>query len=222
MGPRPHVTVHVAQSLDGRVALEGSRTLLSTREGLTCAHAARAEHDAILVGASTIRIDDPLLTVRHAPGKSPLRIVLASTLVLPEGARVLDGDAEGRALVIGAEGRASDEAGGRLRSRGIVVAVAPRSDEGQVSIDGALAILAAHGVKRLLVEGGAKVVTSFLKARRVDRVSIEIAMRFLGAPGTPTLGAIAVGALGEAPSLANVLVERLGDNVIVRGDVVYA
>ena len=75
--------------------------------------------------------------------------------------------------------------------------------------------------KRLLVEGGSKVVTSFLKARRVDRMSVEIAMRLLGAPGTPMLGALMVGDLGQAPSLANVSVERLGENVIVRGDVVY-
>ena len=64
-------------------------------------------------------------------------------------------------------------------------------------------------------------MTSFLRARRVDRMCIEIAMRLLGAPGTPMLGSLAVSALPDAPSLANVSVERLGENVVVRGDVVY-
>ena len=66
VGAIPYVTVHLAQSLDGRVALDGVLTLLSTREGRTCAHAARAAHDAVLVGASTVRIDNPRLTVRDA------------------------------------------------------------------------------------------------------------------------------------------------------------
>jgi len=217
---RPFVTVHLAQSLDGRVALEGMATPLSTPEGRALAHAERAAHDAVLVGASTIRIDDPRLTVRDAPGKSPLRVVLASALALPRGAHVLAND--GHALVIGAEGRVVEAERIAFESAGIAVAVAPCDPDGRVAIDGALSILADRGVERLLVEGGSKVVTSFLRARRVDRMSIEIAMRFLGAPGTPMLGALDVGTLDQAPSLTNVSVERLGENVIVRGDVVYA
>jgi riboflavin-specific deaminase-like protein len=216
---RPYVTVHLAQSLDGRVALEGITTPLSTAAGRACAHAERAAHDAVLVGASTVRIDNPRLTVRDAPGDDPLRVVLASTLALPRGAHALAG---GKALVIGAEGRALDGERAFLEAAGVDVAVVTREPEGHVSVDAALDLLAARGIERLLVEGGAKVVTSFLRARRVDRLSIEIAMRLLGAPGTATLGALGVGALEQAPSLTNVSVERLGDNVIVRGDVVYA
>lgn len=220
VGTRPFVTVHLAQSLDGRVALDGVRTSLSTREGRACAHAARAAHDAVLVGASTVRIDDPRLTVRHAAGADPLRVVLASTLALPRGAHVLAPD--GRALIIGAEGRTIAAERAALESAGVAVAIAPSDPEGRVAIDGALSVLAARGVERLLVEGGAKVVTSLLRARRVDRMCIEIAMRLLGAPGTPMAGALGVLALEHAPTLANVAVERLGDNVLVQGDVVYA
>lgn len=220
VGTRPYVTVHLAQSLDGRVALDGLLTLLSTREGRTCAHAARASHDAVLVGASTVRIDNPRLTVRDASGKDPRRVVLASTFALPRGAHVLARD--GRALVIGAEGRVLEEERSALAAEGVEVAIAPSDLDGRVAIDGALALLAARGVERLLVEGGPKVVTSFLRARRVDRMCIEISMRLLGAPGTSMLGALAVGSLEQAPTLANVSIERLGENVLVQGDVVYA
>jgi riboflavin-specific deaminase-like protein len=217
---RPFVTVHLAQSLDGRVALEGITTPLSTTSGRTCAHAERAAHDAVLVGSSTVRIDNPRLTVRDAPGADPLRVVLASTLALPRGAHAIAGG--GRALVIGADGRVVEEERAHLEAAGVDVAVVARDEEGRVAIDAALDLLAAKGVERLLVEGGAKVVTSFLRARRVDRLSIEIAMRLLGAPGTAMLGSLGVGALEHAPSLTNVSVERLGDNVRVVGDVVYA
>ncbi len=219
MRARPIVTIHLAQSLDGRVALHGATTALSTSEGRTCAHASRAAHDAVLVGASTVRIDDPRLTVRDAPGQHPLRVVLASTLSLPRGARVLARD--GRALVIGADGRVDAEERRWLDLAGVAIAIAPRDADGRVSVEGALSVLAERGVRTLLVEGGSKVVTSFLRARKVDRMCIEIAMRLLGEPGTPMLGDLAVSALPEAPSLTNVSVERLGENVLVRGDVVY-
>ena len=219
MRSRPIVTVHLAQSLDGRVALHGATTPLSTSEGRACAHATRADHDAVLVGASTVRIDDPQLTVREAPGKHPLRVVLASTLSLPRGAKVLARD--GRALVIGAAGRVHEEERRALELAGAAVAIAASDPDGRVSIDGALSILAERGVRTLLVEGGSKVVTSFLRAKRVDRLCIEIAMRLLGAPGTPMVGALDVGVLAQAPTLTNVSVERLGENVLVRGDVVY-
>src|SRR5687767_2923463 len=95
------VTVHVAQSLDGRLAIEGMATPLSSPEGRRAAHVARAEHDAVLVGIDTVRIDDPRLTVRDVEGSDPLRVVLASRLDVPLGAKVLD--PKGRALVIGAK-----------------------------------------------------------------------------------------------------------------------
>lgn len=225
VGSRPFVTIHVAQSLDGRLGIEGSTTLLSTPEGRAYAHAARAAHDAVLVGSSTVRIDDPRLTVRAAKGADPLRVVLSSTLAVPRNARVLAGphsSTRPRTLVIGAEGVAKDDERRALEAAGVAVAIAPKSSDGRVSIEGALAILAERGVQRLLVEGGGKVVTSFLSAHAVDAMSVEISVRMLGAPGTPMLGPLGIDTIGEAPALANVVVERLGSNVLVRGDVVHA
>jgi riboflavin-specific deaminase-like protein len=220
---RPHVSVHVAQSLDGRIALEGAATTLSTKEGQERAHGARAASDAVLVGARTVRIDDPRLTVRLVPlveRPNPLRVVLASALDLPLQARVFS--RRGRVLVIGAEGRAPPERRAALESTGAEVAIVAAGDDGLVAPAAALEVLAQRSIERVLIEGGARILTSFFRARLVDRATIEIATSILGAPATPVLGQLGVDTLDHAPSLIDVSVERVGTHVLVTGDVRYA
>lgn len=221
--PRPFVTLHVAQTLDGRIAAAGARVAISTREGLEDAHRARASHDAILVGGKTVSIDDPLLTVRFCEGPQPLRVVLASSLELPETARLLERTttAAGAVLVIGAEGRATDGARTRLLARGAEVCVVPANGRGWVSLPHALAVLYERGVRRLLVEGGARVLTSFLGERLADYAEIEIAPRIFGDAALAAFGALAGDLPHAAVAIRRPTVERLGDNLILRGDVEY-
>jgi diaminohydroxyphosphoribosylaminopyrimidine deaminase / 5-amino-6-(5-phosphoribosylamino)uracil reductase len=83
---RPYVVLKLAASLDGRTAApDGTSRWITGDEARTDAHRLRAESDAILVGAGTVRADDPTLTVRHVRGRDPLRVVLGSA---PPGARI--------------------------------------------------------------------------------------------------------------------------------------
>ena len=194
-------------------------TALSTSEGQERAHRARAGCNAVLVGARTVRIDDPRLTVRLVSGADPLRVVLASALDLPARARVLD--RRGRVLVIGAAGRATEERRLALEAAGVEVAIVAAGEDGLVAPSAALEILAQRNIERLLIEGGARILTSFFRDKLVDRATIEIATSFLGAPATPMLGQLGVDTLDHAPSLMNVTVERVGTHVLVTGDVKY-
>jgi riboflavin-specific deaminase-like protein len=221
---RPLVTLHFAQSLDGRIGLgPGSeRALLSSDEGVVSAHRARSEHDAVLVGIETVLHDDPRLTVRGAERAQPLRVVLDSELRLPEAARLLVAEeGVGKVLVFGCRQRASPARRQALETAGAEVWLTAADGDGRVALPEALEALAARGVRRLLVEGGAKVLTSFLRAGLASRAEIEIAPLWLGAPATPGLCELGVGCLGQALRLDRVEVTRLGENMLVRGDIIY-
>jgi len=222
---RPQVTLHFAQSLDGKVGLgpHSERAILSSEEGLLCAHRARSAHDAVLVGIETVLHDDPQLTARGVGPRQPLRVVLDSELRLPLGARLLaSGPGAGKVLVFGAAERASRLRRQELEAAGAEVVLTSAARSGRVALHEALASLAARGVERLLVEGGARVLTSFLDARLAQRAEIEIAPLWLGAPATPSLGELGVGHMGQALKLEQLEIERLGSSLLVRGAIVYA
>jgi riboflavin-specific deaminase-like protein len=216
---RPRVTLHFAQSLDGRIALAGARTPLSSRTGLELAHRARATHDGVLVGSTTVKVDDPRLAVVACDGRQPRRIVLASGLDVPFGARVLVGGPG--TLVIGVEGRAPAERRARLNAAGVDVRLVAADEDGLVSLPAALAAIRAWGVERLLVEGGARVLSSFLRGHLADEATVEIVPSLLGAPAVAAVGAIGVDALERAVRIVDAHVERAEASIIVRGRLAY-
>src|SRR5256885_1635500 len=116
---RPVVTVHFAQALDGRIASRtGDSRWVSGEGSLRRAHELRAAHDAVLVGIGTVLADDPKLTVRLAPGDSPVRIVVDSRLRIPLDANVLDRAAR---TIVATTPLASEDRAEAIRARGAEV-----------------------------------------------------------------------------------------------------
>ncbi len=216
---RPRVSLHFAQSLDGRIAFAQTRTLLSSRAGVALAHRARAEHDAVLVGRATVHVDNPRLAAVGYGTRQPRRIVLASTLNVPITARVLEGGPG--TIVIGVESRAPDSARARLSEAGAIVRLVPGDEDGLVSLADALSAIGRLGVRTLLVEGGACVLSSFLRHRLAYDATVEIVPRLLGGQAVAALGDIGVDANERAVKFEEASVERAEESVVVRGRLVY-
>lgn len=212
---RPYVVVKYAQTLDGRIATrDGDSKWISGEAERSVSHALRAACDAVLVGVGTVARDDPQLTVRMVPGASPLRVVLDSTLRTPASSRVLD--AQVPTMIITTE--ASREADrSRLRDAGVAVRVVPSSPSG-VDASAALAVLRRSGVRSVLVEGGAAVITSLLAAGLVDRLVVGTAPKIIGR-GTEAVGDLGVLRVADGITLTNRSVHLTADDVITAWDV---
>jgi len=212
----PFVTLAWAQSVDGSIALEAGRsTALSGADSLALTHAVRAAHEAILVGIETLLADDPQLTVRHWPGRSPAPVVLDSRLRTPPTARLLAAGLE-RAVCIACTSAADDASGAPLVERGAQILRLPAWENGWVDLRALLEALAATGVRRLMVEGGARVLTSFLGAGLGDFAVVTIAPRFLG--GVPGVGPLP---RARARRFASVTSHQLGDDVVLAGPLAW-
>jgi diaminohydroxyphosphoribosylaminopyrimidine deaminase/5-amino-6-(5-phosphoribosylamino)uracil reductase len=217
---RPHVTLKAAATLDGKIAdIHGASKWITGEAARLEARRLRSEADAIIVGIGTVLADDPALTVRlDGPWpRQPLRVVLDSKARTPITAKLIAGDPPGHAFVaVGAE---APEARVRaLEAAGAQVVRCPGAD-GRVSPADLLAALAAREVRGVLVEGGAEVAAAFLEAGLVDRVAMFLAPLVLGGTKAPSVVAGAGRELKRAVALEGVEVRRIGDDVLVEGDV---
>jgi riboflavin biosynthesis pyrimidine reductase len=120
-------------------------------------------------------------------------------------------------MVIGAESVASPAQVRRLQAAGIQVRLVSVTTCGLVSLPHALATLYDWGVRRLLVEGGGRVITAFIRERLVDEMVLEIVPVLLGEQGIPSTSDIGVQVLQDAPKLQNVRVTRAGTSILVQG-----
>ncbi|MBV9094436.1 MAG: dihydrofolate reductase family protein [Streptosporangiaceae bacterium] len=190
MPPRPYVLLSCATSADGYLDDASPRRLVLSGPGdIDRVDEARAACDAILVGAGTIRKDDPRLLIRdprrrarraaRGAGEHPARVTLTATGDLDPGARFF---APGAPRLVYCATQAVPVARARLGDAAVVVdAGAP------LSLDSMLSDLAERAVVRLLVEGGAQVLAEFLACGLADELTLAVAPFFVGDPSAPRL-----------------------------------
>jgi riboflavin-specific deaminase-like protein len=168
------VVAHLGQSLDGRIAAaNGASRWITGEQDLTHNHRMRALFDAVLVGAATIRHDDPQLTVRAVEGPDPVRVVLDPKRRLGTGFKVFT-DAAAPTLLL------CDAAFAGAARHGEAEVIGLEARDGRIAPRAILELLAARGLTRVFVEGGGRTVSAFLAAGCLDRLQIAVAPMIIG------------------------------------------
>ena len=179
----PYVAVKIAQTLDGRMndACRQSKWITSM-ESRKEAHRLRAMYDAILVGAKTVKEDDPELTVRYVSGRNPMRIILDGKLSVPIQAKVFRTEAA-RAILFTSTKAMNQQFKKVLTLEKKGVEVYGISNSKEISLKTILRLLWKEGVTLILVEGGAYTASSFLEQNLVQKVYLFGAPLMLGGGG---------------------------------------
>jgi diaminohydroxyphosphoribosylaminopyrimidine deaminase/5-amino-6-(5-phosphoribosylamino)uracil reductase len=185
---RPYVTLKLACTLDGKIAdARGTSKWITGEQARSAVQDLRRSADAIMVGAETLRKDDPSLLPRPARGRKPLRVIVKGTRPLPRKAQVFCDEASAQTLV--ADGR-----------KGILAI---------------LRDLARRDCMHMVCEGGGVLAEKLLRSKCVDALWIFYAPKIIGGSGTPSFAGPGW-RLPQAPSFVVAEVSRLGDDVLVK------
>src|SRR5207245_639272 len=159
------------------------------------AHDLPAAPDAVLVGIATVLGDDPQLTVRLVPGRSPIRVIVDSQLRIPLGANVLT--PKGARTIVATTSLASEERAAAIRALGAEVLRVKADADGHVDLKDLLARLRDEGIRSVLVEGGRGIITAVLREHLVDRLTVCIAPKVIG-EGIAAVGDLHIDKLCDA------------------------
>ncbi len=213
---RPHVMLKLALSADGKVGAAGRKPIVITGAAArTQVSLLRARYDAILVGVGTVLSDNPSLTCR-LPGMldhSPVRVVLDARLRVPIASSVVATARETPTWVVCAP-EASPMAEQVLRDKGVDV-LRVEATEGRLDLGRTLQALAARGITRLMVEGGAMVAASFVKADLVDEAVLFRSQKTIP-DGIDALEDLPLTELTASSRLKSTAVEQVGDDTMER------
>jgi diaminohydroxyphosphoribosylaminopyrimidine deaminase/5-amino-6-(5-phosphoribosylamino)uracil reductase len=179
------------------------------------AHELRAEAGAVLVGANTVRTDDPLLTARELRARPPLitRVVLDPHLTTGPESKLAKSADESPVVVFATENALGCRQR-ELEGRGVEVVPAPSAEEG-MDLRYVLEELGGRGIKGLLVEGGGETATRFVREGLADKMTLFYAPKLLGAEGVPMIGALRATKVAESLQFSVSEVEKVGGDVAV-------
>lgn len=213
---RPMFTLKMASSIDGRIATaSGESRWITGPEARRQVHMMRAHHDAVLIGAGTARVDDPLLDVRDLgmEGDNPIRIILDGGLSLSLTSRLAQTANQTPLWICHREGmdkarkKTWEEIGATL------IEVKP-SQTGELDLKDMALQLGKRGLTRVLCEGGGRVASSMIAEELVDTLVTFTAGLAIGSEGGSVFGPLQIDALKEAPRFKLVESRTVGGDIM--------
>jgi len=171
----PYITIKIAQSIDGKISSDQDiQTWLTGEESVKYVHQQRNRYDAVLVGANTIRVDDPRLTVRVVKGRDPIRIIIDGDLSVSPDSKIIKMTGNENTWIFTAE-NSHQEKIEQFEKLGIKIFQLPADNLGDM-----LKELGKENITSLLVEGGQQIFSQFISQELFDEIIILQSPKILG------------------------------------------
>ncbi len=201
----PYVTVKIAQSLDGMISIrKGMRTQITSKESMKYVHQLRAEYDVVLIGAGTVKIDDPELSVRLTKGRNPKRIIIDGKLNSPLNSRVFNSDDAENTYIFSSR-NSNKMKKKKLAERGVKIFELKEKD-GIINLKSVLKVLGKEKISSVLVEGGKNIFSNFIENTLFDDIMLITAPKYFGK-------GLASVSLNKERKLNVTAMEKLGEDV---------
>ena len=218
----PFVIAKFAMSLDGKIATRtGDSKWITSDESRNYANGQRHIVDAIMVGATTVKVDDPRLTARGYSGRGgrtklqPLRVIVDGRGTVPVTARIFS--EPGKTLVAVAE-RAENREKAKIKRQGTEYIFLPSSKDGMLDLKELLNVLGQRHITTVMVEGGSQLIGCFFDKHLVDKVLVFIAPIIIGGEKAKVaVGGDGVQKVRDALQLKNVKIERFENEFLLSG-----
>ncbi|MEQ8745628.1 bifunctional diaminohydroxyphosphoribosylaminopyrimidine deaminase/5-amino-6-(5-phosphoribosylamino)uracil reductase RibD [Pyruvatibacter sp.] len=213
---RPLVILKIASTLDGKIATHTGKSHWITGDmARERTHLMRAQADAIMVGSATAIVDDPQLTCR-LPGlshRSPIRVIADGRLRLPLTSKLVQSAREHRLIVL-TRGDAERHRHDAFEDLGVELVDVPVGADNRMDMTKALVLLAGLGITRVMVEGGARLAASLLRADLVDRIEWFQAPKIIGDDGYSAVAGLGLDDIDLDAGYEQVAVTPLGEDVL--------
>ena len=208
----PFVILKWASTLDGKIAtLEGDSKWISNEESRKLAHKLRSRVDAVLVGVKTVIKDNPELGTRLVRGKNPIKIILDTKGRIPLDSEIVSNAGSQRTILATVCAKKEN-----FKNTGLELWKLRENKNGQVDLLEFLKKAGENKISSILVEGGQKVLTSFMKVKLADKIYCFMAPKIIGR-GLETFGNLAVSKISDSFELKDSEIKKIEDNVLITG-----
>ena len=217
---RPHISLKLATSLDGKIALANGRSeWITSEKSRQAGRALRAQHDGIAIGANTAVLDNPQLTTRTGDAPDPVRIIFDSQCRLSPLSN-LAATAKDVPVWLFCDVEHQIK-GDEIKQKGVRIFPVKHIEDG-LDISVALDLLKSNGIERLLIEGGGQLAASFIKQNYIDEIHWFRAPIILGGDGRNGVGSLGLERLSHGLKLSPIVTQNLGDDTYVHYEMVRA
>ena len=213
---QPFITLKMASTIDGKIAdTRGKSKWITSVESRSKVHELRNNYDAVLVGIRTVQFDNPGLTVRLVEGRNPKRIVMDANLQLSIDSYLVKNNSDKNLIVITSKkNKTKKRKLDKLFEKEVEVIFAPENKDGKLYLANSMKKLGKRNITSVLVEGGGRLFSGFIKEKLDDEILIFIGPKILG-EGIPLTRNIGIKSLAKAAGYFLKDLEKIGEDALL-------